>query len=174
MDICESSNNTTENNKPTENNMNSEQTKINQPLSMMQTNMRIDRIQENIIDKIRGFDDKETIKNSNVSKAVCKIKLEAIIENNLVAKIGSGFFLKFLVDYEIFYCLVSNKHILSKDKINNNMIYIFYDNELKGANIELDKNKRYIKSFKDLDITIVEIKEEDNISKDCFLFTEEE
>ena len=174
MGICESSNNTTDNNKPTENIMTSEQTKINQPLPMMQTNMRIDRIQENIIDKIRGFDDKETIKDSNVSKAVCKIKLEAIMDNGVANKIGSGFLLKFYVDQEIFYCLVSNRHILSKDKINNNMIYIFYDNELKGANIELDKNKRYIKSFKDLDITIVEIKEEDKISKDCFLFPEDE
>ena len=62
---------------------------------------------------------------------------------------------------------------MSKEKINDNIIYILYDNESKEADIKLDDNKkRYIKSFKYLDITIVEIKEEDNIPKDCFLFPE--
>ena len=124
MGICESSENTTENNKPTENIMTSEQTKINQTLSMMQTNMKTERIEECIVDNKLKFEGVETIKDLNVSKAVCKIKLEAIKENNLVAKIGSGFLLKFYVEQEIFYCLVSNRHILSKDKINNNIIYI--------------------------------------------------
>ena len=174
MGICESSENTIENNKPAGYIMTSEQTKIYQPLPMMQTNMRTERIEECIVDEKLGFDNIETIKDSNVSKAVCKIKFEAIIDNSLAYKVGSGFLLKFYIEHEIFYCLVSNSHVLSKDKIKNNIINIFYDNELKGANVDLDDKKRYIKSFKDLDITIVEIKEEDKISKDCFLFPEED
>ena len=65
-------------------------------------------------------------------------------------------------------------HTIGKDNINKNIIYIFYDNESKGANIKLDENKRYIKTFADLDITIVEIKEEDNILGDYFLIPEKE
>ena len=43
-------------------------------------------------------------------------------------------------------------------------IYISYNSEFKSAKIKLDKNKRYIKSFKDIDITIVEkIEEEDKV-----------
>ena len=61
--------------------------------------------------------------------------------------------------------------MITQDIINNNIIHIYYDNEYKVANLKLDENKRYIKSFTDigLDITIIEILEEDNISKDNFL-----
>ena len=43
--------------------------------------------------------------------------------------------------------------------------------ENKTADIKLDRNKRYIKSFKnkELDISVVEILDEDNISKKYFL-----
>ena len=59
---------------------------------------------------------------------------------------------------------------------NKNNINISYDNEFKVINIKLDTSKRYIKSFieKGLDITVVEILEEDNISKDYFLWDEHE
>ena len=61
------------------------------------------------------------------------------------------------------------------DNISNNIV-IKYDNEFKVANIKLDKNKRYIKNFKDigLDITAVEILDEDNILDDFFLWAEPE
>ena len=36
----------------------------------------------------------------------------------------------------------------------------------------MDINKRYIKSFTDIDVTIVEIIEEDNIFRDYFLYAE--
>ena len=50
------------------------------------------------------------------------------------------------------------------------MVYITYE-EYKTASIKLDRNKRYIKSFIDekLDITVVEILDEDNILKKYFL-----
>ena len=98
---------------------------------------------------------------SNVSKSICKIR----IETPLGTKYGTGFLLRFYIDQESFYCLVSNEHVISKDIINNeNNIYISYDSEFKSANIKLSKNKRYIKSFKDVDITIVEkIEEEDKV-----------
>ena len=55
-------------------------------------------------------------------------------------------------------------------------IYIPYDNEFKSTTINLNNNKRYMKSFKDigLDITIVEILKEDNISKVFYLHPEVE
>ena len=108
---------------------------------------------------------------SNVSKSICKIK----IETPLRIKYGTGFLLRFYIDQESFYCLVSNEHVISKETIDNkNTINILYDNEFKSVNIELDQNKRYIKCFTDidLDVTIVEIIEEDNIFRDYFLGAE--
>ena len=50
----------------------------------------------------------------------------------------------------------------------------YKDNEYKSIKIILNKDKRYIRCFtqNDLDITVVEILEEDNISKDYFLYNE--
>ena len=67
----------------------------------------------------------------------------------------------------------TNDHIINNESIDNNIIYITYE-EYKATSIKLDKNKRFIKSFinKGLDITIVQILDEDNISKKYFLFPE--
>ena len=127
------------------------------------------RIEENTIQS----SDKDSINFfiSKVSKAICKITTETS-EGNIN---GIGFLLKFFINQEEFYCLISNEHVITKDAIKNkNMIYITYDNGLKGAYKRLDEQKRYIKSFSDidLDITVVEILDEDNISKDYFLLPE--
>ena len=109
----------------------------------------------------------------NVSKSVCKIK----IEMGNIFRYGSGFLLRIAINQEKFYCLMSNEHIITTDNIKNkNDIYIFYDNEHKLINIKLDTNKRYIKSFisNNLDITVVEILDIDNISKEYFLMYENE
>ena len=40
-----------------------------------------------------------------VSKSICKIKIETTLE----IKYGTGFLLRFYIDQETFYCLVSNE-----------------------------------------------------------------
>ena len=140
---------------------------------MTEAKSKNDRIRESIIKNSPPFE-KLGLHLSNISKSICKIK----IENNLKTIIGTGFLLKFFIFQEIFYCLISNEHVIKKNIIQNNniIIYIFYDNEFKCANIKLGSNKRYIKSFIDieLDITVVEILDEVNISKDYFLVPETE
>ena len=59
---------------------------------------------------------------------------------------------------------------------NNIIINISYNNEFKYNKIKLGNKKRYIKNFIDidLDITVVEILDEDNISKEYFLYPQSE
>ena len=117
-------------------------------------------------------------KITNVSKSICKLKIENRLSNGIETKIGTGFLLKFWIDLDCFYCLVSNEHVITRNIINNsnNNIVIKYDSEFKIANIKLDKSKRYIRSFENigLDITVVEIIDEDNIYRDYFLWGEPE
>jgi len=145
--------------------------KINEPIKMTEIKNKNDRVKECIIETSQPFE-KIDCDLSNVSKSICKIKIE--IKSKTI--IGTGFLLKFYIDQELFYCLISNEHIIKNDiiKNNNNIIYIFYDNENKYTSIKFGNKKRYIKSFIDneLDITVVEILDEDNISKDYFLFPE--
>ena len=85
---------------------------------------------------------------------------------------GIGFILAFPIDLEWFYCIVSNEHIISNKAINSkNIVNISYEKEIS---IKLDKSKRYIRSFidKGLDITVLEIIDEDDISKKYYLYPE--
>ena len=107
--------------------------------------------------------------NENFSKelkSICKIKTRT--------KYSSGFFLKFDLDNNnLFYCLMSNEHIIDKEMIQNNEeIEISYDINQKNI-IVLNKN-RYIKSFTNInfDITVVQILPRDAIKDDYFLLPE--
>ena len=143
--------------------------KANEAKEISGTNKNKDGVKENMLENTSLLKVDSNI--SKVSKSICKIKIETPSET----KFGTGFLLRFPIDQEAFYCFVSNEHVISNDIINNeDFIYISYDSEFKSAKIKLDKNKRFIKSFKDIDITIVEIIEEDNIFRDYFLYAEPE
>ena len=122
------------------------------------------RINQCIITRFKPFKDLEHEQSKEFSKVICII----VLDNG---KKGTGFFLRFKIDQEWFNCLISNEHVIPEYYINNNNnIYIHYD-DYKKANIKLDKNKRYIKSFTNqkLDISVVEILEKDNINRKDFL-----
>ena len=129
------------------------------------------RRNESIIDHKKPFTELEPDISKRLLKEICRINIET--REGLIIK-GTGLILAFPIDLEFFYCLMTNDHVINNDSINENqIIYITYE-EFKSANIKLDKNKRYIKSFidKKLDITVVEILDEDNISKKYYLFPE--
>ena len=67
---------------------------------------------------------------------------------------------------------MTNEHVVEKDMIEEKeTIEVYYDNQKKRIKITLNEDERFIKSFKDIDIdcTIVEILNEDNINEDYFL-----
>ena len=185
MGICESKNNLSykEENKVNVQKIISNKSNINE---ISEKNEKVLLNQENKINNNRipevliKFSPFEKLDNNitNVSKSICKLKIENILPNGIQTIFGTGFLLKFWIELEPFYCLISNEHVITKNIINNsnNNILIKYDSEFKIANIKLDKNIRYIKSFENihLDITCVEIIEEDNIYRDYFLWSEPE
>ena len=107
--------------------------------------------------------------NENISKSICKIK----IETNYETILGIGCLLSFWIHQELYYFLISNEHTIKNDIINNNnIISLYFNGELITSNVY--NKKRYIKSFIDngLDLFASEIINEDNISKDYFLWDE--
>ena len=130
--------------------------------NMHKTNLMND---ESILDPSKPFIELDQDISKELSKEIYRI----IIETKDKKIIGTGFILAFPIDLEWFYCLVSNDHVINNESINNNnSVKISYEKEF---NIKLDKSKRYIKSFidKGLDITVLEILDEDNISKKYYL-----
>ena len=120
--------------------------------------------------KNSGF---ELPKNNEEYFFMCKISI--IFQKKEIY--GSGFFIKLNKNNRPLYCLMTNEHIIQKEMINSNqiqMINISYDNYQKERNIILNKNERFIKefTFMNLDITIIEILQKDNINFNNFLITE--
>ena len=153
-------------------NIKNQKNKKNKTIKNAETNINNNRINES---KINPSSNLETMNNniSKVSKSICKLQIQR--ENKTIN--GTGFLLALQIEKEIFYFLISNEHVIKKRYLNKNIkIYISYDNQLKSNYIELNNNKRYMKSFTDnnLDITIVEILDEDNIAKELFLSPESE
>ena len=93
----------------------------------------------------------EQMKNS-----VCKIHIEG---NN-----GTGFFIKVSYNNKLYKLLIINNHVLNeKDIIEGNKINISLNNEKIFKEIKIDSNRKTYTN-KNLDVTIIEIKDEDNIN----------
>ena len=86
--------------------------------------------------------------------------------------ISSGFFIKINLKMKEYKFLFTCAHSIPQEIIDSKTkISIYYGrkNEEIKKKIILDKDLRYIMQNKDLDVTIIEIKEEDNIYENRFL-----
>ena len=100
----------------------------------------------------------------DVCPSICKI-----IYHN---KVGTGFFIKLYKNDKPLFSLMTNEYIITKNMIEKKEeIEVYYDNQKKRIKISLNKNERFIQSFIDIDIdcTIVEILNKDNVNEDYFL-----
>ena len=106
----------------------------------------------------------------NYYNSICTIK----IQKNSETITGIGFLLKFYIDKEMFYCLISSENRICKNIKNIDLISVNYG-QSKTSNIKLNTTGRYKSIFNEyLEVTIVEITDEDGISEDYFLFPEED
>ena len=97
-----------------------------------------------------------------LEKCICKIK----ISNGC----GTGFFSNiYLDDWESLRVLITNNHVLNQDDIKpGNKIKFSLNNEKEFFEIEIDEDRKTYTSLK-YDVTIIEIKQKDNLKKDSFL-----
>jgi len=105
----------------------------------------------------------------NIAK--CTVKIEINISNKI--SIGSGFFLKFERNNKMFYCLMTNQHVITSDLIKEKKeILIKYENENHSLSLKLDEEERIIICFKEvlnLDVTTIEIIPKDKVKDKYFL-----
>ena len=92
-----------------------------------------------------------------MKESVCKIHIEG--------KHGTGFFMQVPYDNQSLKLLITNNHVLNEqDIMPGNTINISLNNEQIFKKIKIDINRKKYTN-KDLDVTIIEIKDEDNINK---------
>ena len=166
MGFCESNERPTDKTGSTQGNIQKEQ------LEQITRNAPINIPEKRVEDAIAKYFSKPFIEYPpNVSKILSNLICRISIETQGKEIIGSGFILGFLIDLENFDCLMTTAHVISNESINNNNILHLIFEESKQIDIKLDRNKRYNKSFtdKELDITVVELLDEDNVRKNFFL-----
>ena len=102
--------------------------------------------------------------NEQIQKCICKIYINE-------GGNGTGFFC-YLTDQKNnnqIPVMITNNHIIGENDLkNNNKIKISFNNDDIYKDIEIDSKRRKYTN-KDLDITIIEIKQKDNIEKYSFL-----
>ena len=115
-------------------------------------------------------------------KIVDKIS-DTIVRIELGKKISTGFFMKIQLEKKMHNFLLTCAHSIPQKNIDSkSTIQIFYEENKKGKKqetekqIKLDSEKRFMKSFKNLnnevnlDVTIIEIIPEDSIPEDKYLY----
>jgi len=104
---------------------------------------------------------------------ICRATLKIELKNGNGSGSGSGFFITFERNKKEFYCIMTNEHVITPERIiDKEEINIKYDNESKSFIIKLDSKERDIQCFKkisNIDLTIIEIIEKDNIKRKYFL-----
>ena len=113
----------------------------------------------------------DRIKEQNISTSPEPISLkitEKIIEqmkNNSICRIndkGTGFFTKIPYKSKLLPVLITSNQVINTDDIKNNRnISLYLNNDKKIKTIKLDNNRLKYTNEK-LDITIIEIKENDH------------
>ena len=77
---------------------------------------------------------------------------------------GTGFFIRISYNNKLYDLLVTNNHVLKEQDINTGkIISISLNNEQISKEIKIDSNRKKYTN-KNLDVTIIEIKKEDNIN----------
>ena len=99
-----------------------------------------------------------------VSGAICRI----IINNT----IGTGFFMRLEKSNKSFYCLITCEHVIKEEMIDSkNEIEVYYDNQKSKLKFPLNKDERFIRSYRyiNIDATVIEILQKDNVDDKFFL-----
>ena len=121
--------------------------------------------EENFINNKHGFllnyNRLKQIFSSDIKQNICKIKIE-LKDGNI--DFTNGFFC--YIPSKGMICLITNSHIIDKNYLDNkkeiNYIIENNDNKEEERTISL-KSKRFIISNKEIDTTIIEILDEDNL-----------
>ena len=108
---------------------------------------------------------KKSLTASDISKSICKIYISD-------QKI-TGFLLKLPKQGKNSFYLLTNNHLITDEMLNKKQeIKLYYDdNDSKNVSINLDQNERYIRNFKEnnISVNIIEILPKDKIEESYFL-----
>lgn len=104
-----------------------------------------------------------------LSNSIARIEYLTDSSHNSVS---TSFFIKLKIKEKSYDFLFTCEHSLGEKEIQSEIIISLYFGKAKKERlleIRLDKKERFIKAYKDLDVTIIQILPKDNISEDKFL-----
>ena len=109
-------------------------------------------------------DDTKKMQISDINKSICKIVISKVM--------GKGYLIKLEKKENPFYCLISSENVIKEKMVDlKRNITVFYNNEKEKIEITLDKDERFIRSYKymKINLIVVQILPKDNIGEEYFL-----
>ena len=106
-------------------------------------------------------------KSEQLYNSICRIYDEKNKKN------GTGFFMQIVIEDETFFFLITCDNIVTSEQIDNEetiVIYFLNNGKEEKRIIKIGSNRSHFIYFKPINITILEILDSDNISKDRFLY----
>ena len=104
---------------------------------------------------------------TQICKSICKLQINLPDDKYII---GTGFLLKFLIENKYFFCLITNYHVINKEIIDSKRkLFFLFNFENERRSIILDTKQRIIKGFENLDITVIELLDIDDINEYFFL-----
>ena len=110
---------------------------------------------------------------SHIPESVIDKLYNSIVRNEMEDIIGTGFFIKIIINLKIKFFLITCQHVITQKDIDcKKTIELFFGkiyNETKKS-LKLDNNQRYIACFgEEIDVTAIEILRSDEIPENKFL-----
>ena len=141
--------------------------KIRHKVNRSNKNSNRDIVLEKLVDDQRPTFIPEPIMDI-LRKGTARIEFED--NKNIVS---TSFFMKIEIKKKQYNFLITCSHSITKEDISSKkIIFVYYGkvNKEKNTKIILDKNKRFIKVYEDLDVTLIELQKEDNIPDKYYLY----
>ena len=117
----------------------------------------------------------DTHHSDTIPESIIKKLNNSIVRIRIINIKGTGFFMKIKLNLREMRCLFTCFHVIKDDYINDEMaIDIYYGEKNKETHrkIKLIRNERFIKAYKEEDVTLIEIIDEDMIPEDKYLYAD--
>ena len=129
------------------------------------------------MENVRDYIEEKALNNQSKSIPIDSLKILIELTEKRICKIelkdggfGTGFFcvIPYLNSWKTYNTLITNNHVIGKqDLLPGEIIKFSINNEKKFLEIKID-DSRLVYSNEDEDISIIELKPEDGLSKDAF------
>ena len=130
------------------------------------------RSQSKLFNSNRKINEVATGQGGAIPENIFKKFYHSIVKIVLDSGQATGFFMKIKINDKEIKCLFTCYHVISEEDLENEIIIDIYFGNIEKEHhraLELNNNKRFMRAFREEDVTMIEIIDDDRISSNKYL-----